>query len=1189
MSLKIVTNHGIIDDFTIVLANRSLTHQGQICNVKDFVCKANLNSADEISFTVHKELDDKAERLWDKIVDLGIVWVKELNEYFEICVNISESTSLIKNITGTSLCEAELSQTLLRNIEINSEADIERDDYVVTKFYDFSNPKASLLHRVLEKAPHYSIKHVDESLKNLQRTFSVDGTSIYDFLTGECAEQINCLFQFDSTDRSISVYDLYTVCTSCGRRGEFNDACPKCGSENLYYYGQDTTIFVSSDNLTEEITYETDVDSIKNCFKLEAGDDLMTATVISCNPNGSAYLYYFSETQKQDMPDELVAKLDSYDTIMKSYEEDYQELSKNIYECTDQIIHYTSEMMPTPEISEVTAATEAAKLTKENLSPVGLTSVNSYTSTATVNSALKNFAKVFVKTGYVKVDIDAGNFAYVGADSNGYNYGRWTGRFKVTNYSNEEDVAYSDTITIDVTSDYNYYLTQKVQKNIASNDSDDRSIYNVLSITDLNTFKRALTYYCYNRLESFADAVQGVINLLIEENQSNIDSDYYDEFYLPYYNKLIACQDEMNVRSATIKEYEEQLELLTKQQENIQNSLNFEDYLGEELYTIFCSYRREDTYRNENYISDGLDNAEIFQNAQAFLENAKKEIVKSGEYQHSISSNLYNLLAMKEFESIVDYFELGNWIRLSVDGKIYRLRLVSYEINGSDLTSINTEFSDVTRTASGINDIKSVLSKAQSMATSYSYVAKQASNGDSAQSILKDFTTEGLNSALVNIKNNDAEEVLFDKHGILCKSYDDIEGDYNPEQLRITHNILAYTSDGWKTVSLGLGKHEYHKYIDGVLTADTDYGLSAKFVTAGYINGSQIIGGEIYSQNYSDTSGSYLNLNNGTFSFAGGKMMYRDDSLLLKGANLQIGGTSDQNGTIEVYDENNLKKGAITNTGVWTYGASKSTGRKYSARFYAGWMKCYLDDVEYLHIGDVVDGNNNVVATVSVADTALGLGIYNHATEKYVQKYILSSDEYLESKADTMYDYRHMFSGEVRFLNPIYGYSIYIPSSASSVDTSEYVQLWNSIYGSGRSLITSGGFYAQGDIGCSGTKYRVVSTKHYGYIGMNAFETPEPYFADIGSGTISEIGSTTIFIDTIFAETIDMNSEYQVFITSSSGQVCVKKNYDSFTVYGDAGASFDWMICAKQKDYSAVRMEQVNIGEKPEDEGEKEW
>ena len=824
--INIDFDNGIVEDFTIVLSDRSLSHKGQILNVSDFACKENLNSADEISFVVYKELDDRKERLWNEITDLRLVWIKELNEYFEISVNIAESTNLVKNITGTSLCEAELSQTLLRNIEINSEADIDRGDYVVTKFYDEGNHKGSLLHRILEKVPHYSIKHVDRSLMNLQRTFSIDGKSVYDFLVGECSEQFNCLFQFDSTDRSISVYDLYTVCTGCGHRGEFNDMCPKCGSTNLSYYGEDTTIFVSADNLTDEIRYDTDVDSIKNCFKLEAGDENIDAVIRSCNPNGSSYLYYFSDEQKQDMPKELVDKIESYDNLVEFYSEEYQELSKELYNCIDEIIKYESKMMPTPtETGEVTASTEAAKLTLTNLSPIGLTTVTKDTSTATVNSALKNFAKVFVKTGYVKVEVDTGKFDYKGKDKQGHHYGKWTGKFKVTSYSNEDDVAYSTVKNLIVTDDYEYYLTQKIQKNISSEDSDDGSVYDVLSITDLHSFKDALTHYCYNRLESFANAIQGVINILIEEKQSDSSCEYYNSIYTPYYDKLTACQNEMNVRSATIKEYKDREELLVKHRNNIQSMLDFEDYLGEELYAIFCSYRREDTYKNDNYISDGLDNAEIFKKALEFIEVAKQVIVKSGEYQHNISSNLYNLLVMEEFAPIKDKFELGNWLRFQVNDEVYRLRLVSYQISGNNLSSIETEFANLTKTANGVNDIRSILNSAQSMATSYSSVSKQAEQGKNAQNTLRDFTKEGLNSAISYIKNNINEEVVIDKNGITCKSWDDINETYSPEMLRITSNLLVYSDDALKSCKTALGKHDYYKYVDGGLTKDTAYGL----------------------------------------------------------------------------------------------------------------------------------------------------------------------------------------------------------------------------------------------------------------------------------------------------------------------------------------------------------------------------
>ena len=1110
--------NGTVEDFTVVLSNRNLEKHGQILNIQDFVYKANLNSANEISFSVYKEVDGIQERLWDEIYDLRLVWIKESNEFFQIQVSKSESTNVVKKITGTSLCEAELSQTTIRNTEINTEADIERSDYVVTKFYNPNNKDGSLLHRILSFAPHYSIKYVDDSLWDIQRTFSVDGTAVYDFLIGECSEQIGCLFQFDSTDRSISVYDLYTVCNDCGHRGEYLDVCPECGSENLSYYGEDTSVFVSAGNLTEEITFDTDVDAIKNCMLLKSGDEVMDAAIIACNPNGSQYLYYFSEEQKSDMPEELRDGLADYDTLVESYSEEYQELSEQLYECIDDILYYQSGMMPTVEIPEVNATTEVAKLTVENLSPIGLSVVSSYTSTATVNSALKNFAKVFVKSGFVKIEIDSGNFTYKSVNEKGVGYGTWIGRFKVTNYSDEEDIAYSDELTIVVNDDYETFLEQKILKNISSNNTDDDSVYDVLGIDNLDKFKEALTLYSYNRLESFADAIQGVINILIEENQGQSDATYYGQMYTPYYNKLQACQAEMNVRANTITELENRQSDILKRQSEIQKSLNMKSFLGEDLYKLFCAYRRENTYQNENFISDGLSNEEIFEKAKEFIELAKNEIIKSGEHQHSITSNLYNLLIMEEFLPIKDKFNLGNWIRIKVDDEVYRLRLISYEIKGKSLSNINTEFSDLTKTSCGINDIRNLLSKAQSMSTSYQYVSKQAEQGEKAYENIANIAEDGL---IANIKNNNNEEVIYGKHGLLCRSWDDIEENYSPEQLQLTHNLIALTKDNWLTSDLAIGKHDYYKYENDKLIKDMDFGVSAKFLKAGYVWGSQMIGGEIYSENYSPASvlefgkGTHFDLNKGSFSMAGGRLVYDgEDELLIRGVNITW---ENIEGSEEAVTE--ITKRIITQDYVNALGVTASVVTSTD-----GIDKCDIKSGYALFYK-----NNNIVGGLgaSALNTA-GQELISTCLRNYVDVMVFSQDgtpyyvinPYNKPLTINNYTENHYFKGNARFTSTLY---------------------------------------------CEGEIYKTAKTDSDEVVNMKMFASTKAYFSDFGSGTIAENGSVIISIDSTFTEIIDTESDYYVFITSSSAQTHVEKMTNSFIVYGDNGTTFDWMICAKQK------------------------
>lgn len=943
MKLQFDINNNV-EDFTIVLSTRGYEHYGEICNVKrDSVnCKRNMNASDELSFEVYKTLDNKDERLWDDIKDFKLVWVKELNEYFEIYVSFDDSITPMKTVTCTSLCEAELGQTNLYGVEIRTDADINRENYVDTVFYNPDEPKGSLLHRVLEKAPHYSIKYVDESLWNIKRSFSIDGTDIYSWLTGECSEQFNCLFLFDSTDRSISVYDLYTVCRDCGHRGEYNDACPECGGTDLKYYGEDTTIFVDKENLTESVKLEADAGSIKNCFKLEAGDDDMTAAVINANPNGTSYIYYVTDEQKEDMPDELVEKIESYDALVASYTEEYEQLAEDIYQVIDDIYFYKLSMMPTFEKAEITASTEAAKLKEEILSPVALPQVTESTMKATVENALLNYAKLYVKTGYVKLEINQSEFAYIRED-----FGQWTGNFKVTNYSNEEDIAESEIITVDIGGGAEYYetfLRQKIMKSITDDDDDEGSLFNVLAEEDIDEFKTFLQDYCLTRLQSFADAIQGALYILIQADQASEEADLYSVLYEPYYAKLEACNNEMNVRSATITELENRYNELIGRRDEIQKALNFEAYLGEEFYPIFCSYRREDTYSNANYISDGLDNAGIFDRARKFMKVAKEELYKAAQPKRSISTTLYNLLAMPEFQVIVDKFDLGNWIRVGVDGNIYRLRLLSYEINFGDIQTLNVEFSDLTKQMGCVSDIQSVISSAQSMATNYSYISKQAEKGNEASESLTNVVDNGLNSSLVQIKNNTNEEVTYGKHGILCRSYDDMIDDYSPEQLKITHNILVFTEDNWKTSSLGLGKHQY-TYFDGSKFANAiGYGLSAKFLQSPYVYGGQIISGDIYSDNYSSTTGTHINLTDGTFSFGGGALTYDGKTLSISSPSIpeKVSDLKNDSGYTNTSQVTTITKNTVTTDYVNALditAKSVSTDWVYAGNIKAGQIK----------------------------------------------------------------------------------------------------------------------------------------------------------------------------------------------------------------------------------------------------------
>lgn len=120
--------------------------------------------------------------------------------------------------------------------------------------------------------------------------------------------------------------------------------------------------------------------------------------------------------------------------------------------------------------------------------------------------------------------------------------------------------------------------------------------------------------------------------------------------------------------------------------------------------------------------------------------------------------------------------------------------------------------------------------------------------------------------------------------------------------------------------------------------------------------------------------------------------------------------------------------------------------------------------------------------------------------------------------------------------------------------------------------------WVAGDFSVSGYKNRAVDTEHYGTVGMNAFETAGAHFADLGSGIIGDDGAVTIFFDPRFAETVELNVDYQVFITKTSEKEVswVEKKCGLFIVHGEKHATFDWMLVCYQRDYVISRMEHVD-------------
>lgn len=126
-----------------------------------------------------------------------------------------------------------------------------------------------------------------------------------------------------------------------------------------------------------------------------------------------------------------------------------------------------------------------------------------------------------------------------------------------------------------------------------------------------------------------------------------------------------------------------------------------------------------------------------------------------------------------------------------------------------------------------------------------------------------------------------------------------------------------------------------------------------------------------------------------------------------------------------------------------------------------------------------------------------------------------------------------------------------------------------------RTTKISGDLTVGGDLKVQGlNKQRVVDTS-IGKVGINAYETAEPYFGDIGEAQTDENGQVRIDIEPLFAETVNTSCPYQVFLQPyCNGNFYVSERAENyFIVSGTPNGAFGYEIKAKQKGNENARLQ----------------
>ena len=824
------------------------------------------NTYSELNFTISRTYtnmttgETKVNPFYDKVEALRLVYLDGFG-YFEIQDPeiVTDGIKETKSISAYSL-EYRLSQKYLENFKVNTgEADsLEVVEAGTSRIIPITltnivNDNLSLTELVLERVYDWSWGHIDESLKTMSRQFDISRASVYDFIVQDLCEKFNCYAIFDTIDNKINLYAeaLISKHIGDGTSNTFVVSPPysSVGTVSIdsykttkYTYDPitgyltfntppangarieitdgsqekwQTDVFVSFENLAQEANVSYSAEDIKTVLTVKGADELDIREVNMGLPYIVDLSYYYTvDWMGQDLYNAYTKYLQTSNLSQAQYAEN----SEKMLELTGYITYETQRLSLQYSIADnVTSTTVGTYYVRGGTAPDYY-----YKEVKLPDEYNANIEHYYMLSGS---DLDEDKFSKLYTALQTY--------FVSGNEKKVDDItklkdsfAFMEKYTIDS-------LTSALSKATTTSQKDTAI---------LNFFDELFDQLGRTPLESLYLQPYKKIEATNKEAGWNepADEDYWR--YYPVTLVIKAVEDEITDRKNVIEQYQNQYkELQTENSKIAQRTSIYNNFTHDQLMRL-SPFLREDEYTDDNFVETDSDTIEILMKTkQELLECGKIELAKLCEPKLSFSMDMANIYALVEFEPIIDQFQLGNLINVVIrPDYVKKARLLAVDINFDDFSDFTCEFGELTslKTQSSIHAdlLANAISAGNSVASNQSYWEKGADLATSTDITIHN----GLLDAIEGIYNAD-KSVLIDNHGILLRRVLD-NGEYSPYQIWITNNNILVSTDAFDTAQTGIGVFE--------VNGKELYGVLAKAVLAGYIEGSTIVGGTI---NINDT------------------------------------------------------------------------------------------------------------------------------------------------------------------------------------------------------------------------------------------------------------------------------------------------------------------------------------------------
>lgn len=404
--------------------------------------------------------------------------------------------------------------------------------------------------------------------------------------------------------------------------------------------------------------------------------------------------------------------------------------------------------------------------------------------------------------------------------------------YKITNQEKIVDesggVSYNDIA-------YKYYVCEMKMSTYVGDDGKEQQQYKyvwnerelVFGGDGINSLKERIDIY---------SAIND-IQIAAEWDQKPQDSDEYQS-YSDNLKKLQDTKKELEEKEKAVDSIEEEIKSIQDKIKTISEDVNVNRNFSSESLDRLSLFLREDEYSDDCFCTTDIDtDLDIINTQKELLVAGYKKLKTISRPTLSFSTSMKNIYAIPEFEPILHQFKLGNFIKVRIRKDfIKKARLLEVQLDFDDLSNFSCTFGDLL-SAKDQGDIHAdLLAQAINAGKAVASGSANWQKGYNVATAIDEKIKQGLIDATTSIKSNSAgQDISWDNYGIHLRKV--VDGILDKHEGWITNNKFLYSDDNFQTTKSVFGNY--------TIEGETYWGILAGCVSAGLIEGSHIVGGEI--------------------------------------------------------------------------------------------------------------------------------------------------------------------------------------------------------------------------------------------------------------------------------------------------------------------------------------------------------